>query len=754
MSGSTRQRRPAGGARSGQEREPSQSLDARRVKTPTVLQMEAVECGAAALGIVLGYYGRVVPLEELRVACGVSRDGSKASNIVKAARGYGMVAKGFKKEPDELRSLAPPFIAFWNFSHFLVIEGFGRRGVYVSDPASGRRVATYDEFDQAYTGVVLTFEPGPDFRKGGARPSLLAAMRKRLQGSEWALAFVVLASLALVVPGIVIPIFSQIFVDHYLVQGSQSIILPLLIGMLLTAFLRAALTWLQLHYLLGLQTKLSISMSSTLFWHALRLPIEFYDQRYAGEVGDRVTVNDRIAQLLSGQVATTALNVLTVLFYVVVMFQYDIILTLIGVFFAALNFVALRFVSRRRIDTNQRLLLERGKLTGVSMGGLQSIESLKATGSESDFFVRWAGLEAKLLEAQQELGTRTQVVSGVPTMLTALATAAVLGVGALRVMSGDLTIGMLVAFQSLMTSFMTPIGQMVTLGTTLQESRGDLNRVEDVLRYEPDAQVPAKIASEEVPADMPAELSGYLQLQDLTFGYSRLEAPLIEGFSLTLEPGSRVALVGASGSGKSTVAKLVSGLYAPWKGEIRFDGQPRADVPHDLLTSSLAMVDQDISLFEGTVKENLTLWDPTITQSSLVRATKDACIHDDVAARQGGYESKVEEDGDNFSGGQRQRLEIARALVGDPTIVIFDEATSALDPTTESEIDDNLRRRGCTCLIIAHRLSTIRDCDEIIVLDRGKVVQRGTHEQMRDVDGPYSRLIGALEQEIQRDEST
>ena len=716
--------------------------------------MEAVECGAAALGIILGYYGRVVPLEELRAACGVSRDGSKASNIVKAARGYGLTARGYKKEPDELRALEPPFIAFWHFSHFLVIEGFGRRGVYVSDPASGRRVATYDEFDQAYTGVVLTFEPGPDFRKGGSRPSLLAAMRKRLRGSEWALAFVVLASLGLVVPGIVIPIFSQIFVDQYLVQGSRDIILPLLIGMLFTAFLRAALTWLQLHYLLGLQTKLSISMSSTLFWHTLRLPIEFYDQRYAGEVGSRVTINDRIAQLLSGQVATTALNVITVLFYVVVMFQYDIILTLIGVFFAALNFVALRFVSRTRIDTNQRLLLEQGKLTGVSMGGLQSIESLKATGSESDFLVRWAGLEAKLLEAQQELGTRTQVVSGVPAMLTALATAAVLGVGALRVMSGDITIGMLVAFQSLMASFMAPIGQMVTLGTTLQESRGDLSRVEDVLRYEPDPQVPAKIApEEEIPQDMPAELSGYLQLRDLTFGYSRLEAPLIEGFSLTLEPGSRVALVGASGSGKSTVAKLVSGLYPPWKGEILFDGQPRANVPHDLLTSSLAMVDQDISLFEGTVKENLTLWDHTITQSSLVRAARDACIHDDVAARKGGYESEVEEDGGNFSGGQRQRLEIARALVGDPSIVIFDEATSALDPTTESEIDDNLRRRGCTCLIIAHRLSTIRDCDEIIVLDRGKVVQRGTHEQMRDVDGPYARLIGALEQETQREES-
>lgn len=717
--------------------------------------MEAVECGAAALGIILGYYGRVVPLEELRVACGVSRDGSKASNVVKAARGYGLIAKGYRKEPDELRTLAPPFIAFWNFSHFLVIEGFGRRGVYVSDPANGRRIATYDEFDRAYTGVVLTFEPGPEFRKGGARPSLLAAMRTRLRGSEWALAFVVLASLALVVPGIVIPIFSQIFVDQYLVQGSRDIILPLLGGMALTALLRAGLTWLQQHYLLGLQTKLSISMSSKLFWHALRLPMEFYGQRYAGEVGSRVTINDRIAQLLSGQVATTALNLITVLFYVVVMLQYDVPLTLIGIVFAAFNIAVVRFVSRKRIDANQRLLLERGKLTGVSMGGLQSIETLKATGSESDFFVHWAGLEAKLLEAQQELGARTQLVSAVPPMLTALTTAAVLGVGALRVMDGDLTIGMLVAFQSLITSFMTPFGQMVALGTTLQETRGDLNRVDDVLRYEPDPQVPAKIgAPEEISPDLPSELSGYLELKNLTFGYSRLEAPLIEGFSLTLQPGSRVALVGASGSGKSTVAKLVSGLYPPWEGEILFDGQQRTTVPHGLLTSSLTVVDQDISLFEGTVRENLTLWDDSIAQGSLVRAARDACIHDDIAARQGGYESKVDEDGGNFSGGQRQRLEIARALVSDPTIVILDEATSALDPTTEGQIDDNLRRRGCTCLIIAHRLSTIRDCDEIIVLDRGKVVQRGTHEQMRDVDGPYARLTGALEKETRREGPT
>jgi NHLM bacteriocin system ABC transporter peptidase/ATP-binding protein len=715
--------------------------------------MEAVECGAAALGIILGYHGRIVPLEELRVSCGVSRDGSKAINLVKAARAYGMIARGFKKEPEELRSLEPPFIVFWNFGHFLVIEGFGRRGVYVSDPASGRRVASYEEFDRAYTGVVLTFEPGPDFQKGGSRPSLLASMRRRLRGSEWALAFVMLASLALVVPGLVIPIFSQVFIDQYLVRGSESIVGPLLIGMLVTALLRGALTWLQLRYLLRLQTKLAVDMSSTLFWHTLRLPMEFYNQRHAGEIGSRVAVNDRIAQLLSGQVATTALNVFTVLFYVVVMFQYDVILTLIGIFFAALNFMALRFVSRQRVDTNQRLLMERGKLTGVSMGGLQSIESLKATGDESDFFVRWAGLQAKLVEAQQQLGSTTQIVSGVPTMLTALATAAVLGVGALRVMSGDLSIGMLVAFQSLMVSFMTPIGQMVTLGTTLQESQGDLGRVDDVLRYETDPQVPARISGDEtIPAGMPRELSGHLQLKNLTFGYSRLEPPLIEDFSLTLEPGSRVALIGPSGSGKSTVAKLVTGLYSPWEGEILFDGWPRTGIPHGLLTSSLAMVDQDINLLEGTVTENLTLWDTTVSNARLVQAARDAGIHDDIAARPGGYESKVDEAGGNFSGGQRQRLEIARALVGDPALLVFDEATSALDPTTEGIIDDNLRRRGCTCLIVAHRLSTIRDCDEIIVLDGGKVVQRGTHEQMRNVEGPYARLIEAQAREKEREE--
>jgi NHLM bacteriocin system ABC transporter peptidase/ATP-binding protein len=716
MSHTAQPKRPPAGA---EPERPATRSGARRVKTPTVLQMEAVECGAAALGIVLGYYGRIVPLEELRVACGVSRDGSKASNIVKAARGYGMAAKGYREELDGLGSLPLPFIVFWDFDHFLVVEGFGKHGVWVNDPAAGPRVVSYEEFDRSYTGVALTFEPAPDFRKGGVRPSLLAAMRERLRGSEWALTFVVLASLALVVPGLLVPIFSQIFVDQYLVQRSGNIIGPLLLAMVVTALLRAALTFLQQHYLLRLQNKLALSMSGRFMWHVLRLPMVFYSQRYPGEVGSRVALNDQIAQLLSGQLATTALNIVTVIFYLALMFYYDVVLTLIAILFAALNIVALRYFSRKRIDTNQKLLRDRGKLAGVSMGGLQTIETLKATGRESDFFARWAGLQAKLVDAQQGLNAYTQVLSAVPTLLTALSTAAILGIGGLRVMDGDLTLGMLVAFQVLMLSFTAPIAQMVALGSTLQEAQGALARVDDVLRYRPDPRTDPAVQEPSQPGT-PSRLSGRLELRGVSFGYSPLAPPFIEDFDLTLRPGSRVALVGASGSGKSTLAKLVSGLYAPWEGEILFDGHPAEDIPRGLLTASLTVVDQDIFLFEGTVRENLTLWDHTIPESRITQAARDALIHEDVVARPGGYESRVDEGGANFSGGQRQRLEIARALVGDPTLLILDEATSALDPTTESAIDDNLRRRGCTCLIAAHRLSTIRDCDEIIVLDGGQ----------------------------------
>lgn len=710
-----------------------------RVKTPTVLQMEAVECGAAALSIILGYFGKIVPLEELRIACGVSRDGSKASNVLRAAKELGLAARGFTKEVAELRAVAMPCIVFWNFNHFLVLEGFGKGKVFLNDPASGPRTVTEEEFSQSFTGVVLTFTPTADFKKGGEKPSLISSLRSRLKGSESGLLYVVLAGLAMVIPGLVIPTFSRVFVDDVLIGGKVNWVTALLIGLALTGALRCWLVWLQSKYLMRLETKLAVSSSSKFFWHILHLPVEFFTQRYGGEIGSRVGINDYVAQLLSGQVATTCINLIVVVFYAALMLQYDVSLTLIGISIAVLNIVALRYVSRKRVDGNRKLQQDEGKLLGASMGGLQMIETLKATGAENDFFVRWAGYQSKVVNTQQRLAVLNEYLGAVPAILGAFNTAVILGLGGLRIMDGQMTIGMLVAFQFLMGSFTGPFNQVVNLGAALQDAEGAMNRLDDVLRHKRDPQIEA---ADSAPLDN-VKLTGAIELRDLSFGYSRLDAPLIEGFSLTLKAGQRIALVGGSGSGKSTVSKLVTGLYRPWSGEILFDGRPRHCYPRATMTNSLGLVDQDIFLFEGTVWENLTLWDETIADQRVIEAAKDACIHDDIAARAGSYESTVAEGGSNYSGGQRQRLEIARALVGNPTLLVLDEATSALDPITEKKIDENLRRRGCACLIVAHRLSAIRDCDEIIVMERGKIVQRGTHDEMKNADGPYARLIHA-----------
>ncbi|MCC6318083.1 MAG: NHLP family bacteriocin export ABC transporter peptidase/permease/ATPase subunit [Gemmatimonadaceae bacterium] len=732
-----------------------------RAKTPTILQMEAVECGAAALAMVLAHHGRWVPLEELRVACGVSRDGSKASNVLKAARTYGLVAKGYKKEPAQLREMPVPMVLHWNFNHFVVFEGFRNGMAHLNDPATGPMTVSEAEFDQSFTGVALTFERGEEFRTGGAAPSLLSALARRLPGAHGALLFILLAGLALVLPGVVTPTFSKVFVDDVLVKGLSDWVKPLLWLMLITAIISGVLVWIQQRYLLRLETKLAIETSGRFFWHVLRLPAAFFTQRYAGDIGNRVTINDRIARLVSSDLATTALNAIVIVFYAVLLFQYDILLAGIGVLTAGLNLLALKYVSRRREDLSRRLLQDRGKLMGTAMGGLQTIETLKATGSESDFFSRWAGYQAKVSNAYQDLQFTSQMLSVVPPCLMALNTAMILGVGGLRVMDGHMSMGLLIAFQSLMSLFITPVNRMMDLGSMAQEVKGDLARLDDVLRASRDPLTGAPATSrtvgepEEASAPLvPAEaraaglssqtkLSGRLELRDVSFGYSVLEPPLIERFSLVLRPGSRVALVGGSGSGKSTVAKLVAGLYEPWEGTIHFDGRSRQEIPRDLLTTSIGVVDQDIAMFEDSIEHNLALWDSTVPEQDLVSAARDACIHEEVAARPSGYQSRMEEGGRNFSGGQRQRMEIARALVNNPSILILDEATSALDPTTEKVIDDNLRRRGCTCLIVAHRLSTIRDCDEIILLDRGRVVQRGTHADLHAVDGPYRRLIAS-----------
>ncbi|MDO9103545.1 MAG: NHLP family bacteriocin export ABC transporter peptidase/permease/ATPase subunit [Methylovulum sp.] len=707
-----------------------------RVRTPTVLQMEAVECGAAALAIVLGYYGRFVPLEELRVACGVSRDGSKASNVVRAARNYGLVAKGMRLEPDSLRNHVLPLIVFWNFNHFLVLEGFGKQRVYLNDPASGPRTVTAEEFNKAYTGVALTFETGPEFHRGGQARGLLTSLKPRLKGAGPGLVFVLLASLALVIPGLVIPIFTQVFVDSILIDHMGNWLRPLLVGMVATALLRGAFTLLQQTYLLRLEMRLALVSSSTFVWHVLRLPVEFFNQRYAGDITMRVFANDSIAQILSGDLATNAANIVSLVFFALIMFQYDWTLTLVGIAITAINYAAFKTVARLRKDSNMKLLQDQGKLNAVTMGGVQAIETIKATGAESDFFARWAGHRAKVNNTEQGLELYNCLLAALPTLLSGLTSVTILGLGGLRVINGELTVGMLVAFQSLMISFTQPVTNLMGLAGKLQQAEGDLARLDDVLHY----QVAEWEESGSVP-EARAKLQGELELRDLCFGYSPLEPPLIENFNLHLQPGQRVALVGSSGSGKSTISKLVMGLNVPWSGKILLDGIPKQDLPRSILHASLNGVDQDVYLFEGTVRDNLSLWDDTLPEVDIIRAAKDACIHDAIISRAGGYGSHVEEGGTNYSGGMAQRLEIARALASNPRILVMDEATAALDSSTEKQIDDHIRQRGCTCLIVAHRLSTIRDCDEIIVMERGRIIERGNHEQLLALKNAYYRLV-------------
>ncbi|WP_027398979.1 NHLP family bacteriocin export ABC transporter peptidase/permease/ATPase subunit [Anaerovorax odorimutans] len=711
----------------------------RRAKVPTVLQMEAVECGAASLAMILAYFGKYIPLEELRIACGISRDGSKASNVLKAARKYGLNAEGYRKEPESLKEMQMPVVIHWNFEHFLVLEGFHKGKVFLNDPASGSRVVTEEEFNRSFTGIVLSFTPTDQFKEDGKKPNIISSLRKRLKNSKIALVYVILAGIALVIPGLAIPVFSRIFVDDILLGGKDSWIVPLLLGMGVTAVLRGFLTWLQCHYLLRLEFRIALTTSSQFLWHILRLPTEFFSQRFAGDITSRIQSNDRVAKLLSGQLATTALNFIMIIFYFILMLQYNVILALVGVVIALINVFYLKFVSSNRVDQNRKLLKDKGKLLGTGMSGLQIIETLKATGSESDFFAKWSGYQAKALNSEQKLGVSSQFLTVFPTFLTGINNAIILALGGFFIMDGKMTIGMLVAFQSLMTSFMTPVTEIVGLGVQLQEVEGEMNRLDDVLKYSVDQETEDE--EKEINSYNGEKLEGYIQLNQITFGYSSLELPLIEDFSLSLSPGSRVALVGGSGSGKSTIAKIIAGIYKPWSGEILFDCQPRTSLHRYVINNSLAMVDQEINMFQGTVRDNITLWDETISEIEIIRAAKDACIHDDITARMGGYDSYVEENGKNFSGGQRQRLEIARALVQNPAIIIMDEATSALDPVTEKIVDENIRRRGCTCVIVAHRLSTIRDCEEIIVIEKGKIVERGTHEKLKDSAGIYAKLI-------------
>ena len=709
-----------------------------RVRTPTVLQMEAVECGAASLAIVLAHFGKWVPLEEVRAACNVSRDGSNARDIVMAARTYGLDAKGYRYNPDTLATKPAPFIAHWQFRHFLVVDDVGRRRVRLNDPAVGPRTVSREEFDRNFTGLVLMMTPGDTFVPSGRPPGIWRRAIPRLRPATGGVALLALLALLVIIPGLVVPTLSRLFVDEMLVKDAEAIVRPIAIALALAVVAQAAMTWLQEWTLLRIENKLSLTGPARFLTHLFRLPMVFFTQRNAGDIIARLQANDTVARVLGSYAGRNVANLLGVGFFGAVMMMYDPVLAGAAIVLVAASAIGTVLAQRAMRDASMKMEMETGMLYGTTAAGLAAIETVKASGGESDAFGRWAGYHGRSVNTEQHLGRIGNAIAILPAMSAGLATALVLGLGSLRVTEGVLTIGGLVAFHALMGSFTRPFQGLVGFLAQVQTAGAALTRVEDVLNHpvDPVFARPAPPAARDR-----VRLSGRIELRGVTFGYAPNRPPLVKDLDLVIEAGSRVAIVGATGSGKSTVAKLIAGLMRPWEGEILFDGVPADALPEPLRRSSIGWVSQDIVLFAGTVYDNLTLWDTTIPLEVVTRAARDAEIHDAIAARSGGYNALVEEGGANLSGGQAQRLEIARTLALDPTILVLDEATSALDPIVEHRIDRNIRRRGISCVMVAHRLSTIRDAEEIVVLDGGVVVERGTHESLIATGGRYRALV-------------
>lgn len=707
-------------------------------KVPVVMQLEALECGAAALAMVMAYYNKWVPLEQVRVDCGVSRDGSKAKNIYLAAEHYGFDVKAYRVEPKTLKEDGEfPCIIHWNMNHFVVLNGFKGNWVYLNDPARGTVRVSYEEFDKSFTGIVIVPTPSEDFEPSGKRKSTIEFAKKRINGTGAAVVFVMLTTAITYLFGIINSTTSRVFVDRLLTGINSNWLVPFIWLLLLLAITQVITAWVQAVYSLKISGKMALTGSSDYMWKVLHLPMEFFSQRLAGDIQSRASTNASIATTLVSTFSPLILNSVMMIVYLALMIKASPLLTLVGISSMLINIAVAKIISNKRINITRVMLRDAGKLEASTVTGISMIETIKASGAEGGFFRKWAGQQASVNAQNAKIVRTNQYLGMIPTLVSSIANYAVLVIGVLLVMRGSFTLGAVLLFQGFLTSFMNPAMTLVNAGQTIQEMRTQMERIEDVMEYPEDANaVDREIEDTEL-----SKLSGNIELKNVTFGYSKLEEPLIKDFSLKMKTGDRVALVGASGCGKSTVSKLVSGLHEPWSGEILFDGKPRSAYPRDVMTGSLAVVDQDIILFEGTVSDNIKMWDESIKDFEAILAARDAQIHEDISTLPGAYSHKLVSGGKNLSGGQRQRLEIARVLSQDPTIIILDEATSALDARTEYNVVNAIRDRGITCIVIAHRLSTVRDCDEIIVLDKGEVVERGTHDELMAKSGLYAELV-------------
>lgn len=734
------------------------TLTKKVAKVPVVMQLEMLECGAACLTMILAYYDKWIPLEQVRSDCGVSRDGSNARNVVKAARNYGLDAKAFKAEPEALKKNGMfPCIIHWNFNHFVVLKGFRGDKAYINDPDRGEIAVSMQEFDESFTGVFMVFEPGENFVPSGKKRSVLGNVLLRLKGVGVAVAFVVLTTIISNLIGIISPGFTRVFYDRLLTGKNTDWAPWFVLGLLMLYIIQILVEWVRAVYSLKINGKIAVVGSTSFMWKALRMPMEFFSQRMVGDILSRESSIAGISQILVNTFAPLVLDLAMGIFYFVVMVRYSLLLTAVGLTSLVVNMLISSVVTKKQVNAGRLMIRDNGKLTSTTLAGISMIETIKAAGAENGFFEKWAGYQASANEGTYESDMSQNTIGTIPTIFSAVCSNVILAIGLYLTMKGEFTIGMITAFQGYLQSFMGPAGNYITAYRNIQNMQTEMDRVDDVMNYPLDplyegtgdekvtdaAKGTDAGAQNESKADSHgyAKLSGNVVLKDVTFGYSRLAEPIIENFNMTLTPGSRVAFVGASGCGKSTLAKLISGLYQPWSGEITFDGKKITEIDRSVFTGSVAVVDQDIIIFDDTIKNNVRMWDASIEDFEVILAAKDAQMHDVITQREGGYDYKMVEGGSDFSGGQRQRLEIARVLAQDPTICILDEATSALDAKTEFEVVNAIKDRGITCIIVAHRLSTIRDCDEIIVLDGGKVVERGTHDELMKLGGYYTQLV-------------